>query len=389
MTKRDFESLRRFWADWPELDQAAWEKAITPAVSVLTMTKPMQALRDISVRQYARNMSKAILWVLSNCDAGAERIADLWTAERLKAYLDSMKGYSAATVRIRLISIDRVIAAITPDAPRGHIAKQLRKFPRKPGEVSPRLRGLEAQALYDCGVVLCHAALELPDSHRYKWLRLRTGLQIALLALRPLRLTAFTGIEILDGPPLAPSSPYLWRAGTVWILGFPETSNPTKRNPSNLPVPGSLVELLQDYIRYGRPRLCRGRPLSEKLWISSRSELLTPNAVYKQICAGTQSVLGFAVNPHLFRDCYATSASNDLRPNHSVELVLGHSKEVFKAHYDHSTTFKASGDISAFTQELLGGGILEGLRQMLSDDATSKCEEVELSLNHNDRGRVW
>jgi integrase/recombinase XerD len=82
------------------------------------------------------------------------------------------------------------------------------------------------------------------------------------------------------------------------------------------PWPEMLVLHLQTYLadyRSDIAALCVSRTgiASEALWLSMYGPPMTDNGIYDRIVARTREGLGQAINPHLFRDCAATSIAID------------------------------------------------------------------------------
>jgi integrase len=130
----------------------------------------------------------------------------------------------------------------------------------------------------------------------------RDGLMIALLASRPLRLRNLTGLA-LDRT--------LVRRGEEWRIQIPASETKTK-TPVEAPWPEMLAPYLETYLADHRAGIAglRGSSSgtsSHALWLSMYSSPMSDNAIYSRIVARTLEGLGQPINPHLFRDCAATS----------------------------------------------------------------------------------
>ncbi|MEI6203008.1 MAG: site-specific integrase [Enhydrobacter sp.] len=147
----------------------------------------------------------------------------------------------------------------------------------------------------------------------------RDGLIIALMAARPLRIRNFQDIELLRT--------LVYRSGTYWLV-FGEDETKTGR-PVDIEVPRPLTPYLESYLRLHRSILLAKRPAGTKpttaLWVSRSGEKMQEPAMRENIKRRTKIVFGHAINPHLFRDCAATSFATD-DPEHvrCIAALLGH-----------------------------------------------------------------
>ncbi|MBS0562785.1 MAG: site-specific integrase [Proteobacteria bacterium] len=153
----------------------------------------------------------------------------------------------------------------------------------------------------------------------------RDGLMIALLALRPLRRANFCETEIDRN---------LVRHGDGYRLTF-DITEPKTEYRIELPFPPAHLSQLERYLTFHRPWLCRqtghrnpAHPFREpgnRLWISKTGSALSVEGFYKNIRNLTEAKFGFNVNPHLFRDCLATSvAIHDPEHVGITRVLLGH-----------------------------------------------------------------
>ncbi|MEO3476019.1 hypothetical protein AAFN86_29560 [Roseomonas sp. CAU 1739] len=155
----------------------------------------------------------------------------------------------------------------------------------------------------------------------------RDGLMIALLALRPLRVTNFLGIAI---------GRHLRRSGDRVTLNFAGDETKTKR-PIETPWPAELIPNLDRYLEHVRPILMAAkvsvdparppRPAGAILWVGQGGTPLTPGGLSKALQRHTTRRFGHYVNAHLFRDCLATTVSNE-DPDHvrMAQHMLHHTK---------------------------------------------------------------
>jgi integrase/recombinase XerD len=136
--------------------------------------------------------------------------------------------------------------------------------------------------------------------------------------------------------------------GTHWWIEFlpPDTKT---REPIEVPWPEPLVAPLEAYLARHRGVLAqlRGgsmRSVGDALWISRHGLPLSKEMIYGCIRNRTFKDLGRAINPHLFRDCVATSiAIEDPRHVHIASCLLGHRKiSTAEQYYNQARAIEAS-----------------------------------------------
>jgi integrase len=167
----------------------------------------------------------------------------------------------------------------------------------------------------------------------------RDGLLVALLAARPLRLRNLAGLAL--------DRTLVFR-GTHWWIEFPAPDTKTKE-PIEVPWPEPLAAPLEAYLARDRRVLAQLRggsmhSVGGALWISRHGLPLSRETIYGCIRGRTLEGLGRAINPHLFRDCVATSiAIDDPRHIHIASRLLGHRKiSTAEQYYNQARGIEAS-----------------------------------------------
>jgi site-specific recombinase XerD len=161
----------------------------------------------------------------------------------------------------------------------------------------------------------------------------RDGLMIALLAARPIRLKNLTAIEI--GGHLISINKVYWL-----VIEALEVKN---QRHIEVPIPEALTSHIDDYLSNHRLRLLQGKE-SERFWISRFGGELTCNSIRRQIKLHTEAAFGKPINPHLFRDCAATSiAIHDPEHVWITANILGHNTlATAQKYYDQSRMLEAA-----------------------------------------------
>jgi integrase/recombinase XerD len=179
-----------------------------------------------------------------------------------------------------------------------------------------RTRLREPASLVDLGFRLMQQAeAGVHISARKNAAVFRTGLQVAWLAMRPLRMRNFSSIRIGIN---------LTLERDVWWLRFPREETKT-RQPIEVPFPQELRSALEHYLSYYRVLLAGGRYRGDHLWLGYRFKPESAHTLQLALVGVTLRAFGKPINPHLFRDCAATSiAIQDPGSVRIAAAVLGH-----------------------------------------------------------------
>lgn len=176
----------------------------------------------------------------------------------------------------------------------------------------------------------------------------RDGLMIAMLANRPLRVRNFAALKI--GQALT------WDAKNFHVV-FSGAGETKKGNIIEFDLPRALIAPMRWYLDEARPIL-RERaklPDDDLLWVGRRGTSMDGHEIFQRITTVTKRHLGRSVNPHLFRDCVATTvAIHDSRHVGIVTHVLGHTHASSKKFYVQATSFHAARRHRAVIAQLRG-----------------------------------
>lgn len=206
-----------------------------------------------------------------------------------------------------------------------------------PGQ-DKRDRIVHSRELFDYGLrLVLRSEEELDLSALERAILFRDGLLIAFLACRPLRKRNLRGM--LLGQTFVRESDGYW-------LRFPAATTKT-RQPMNIPCLVSLTPLFDKYFVSHRDILLEansGDPLASRdVWISARGRPMGDMAIYHVVTERTFEEFGKSVNPHLFRDCVATTiAIDDPTFIQIAMVVLGHTTLcMVEKDYNQATSFEA------------------------------------------------
>ena len=307
-----------------------------------------------SNRKTEKGYGRWLAWLhcrdlLEPATAPAERI----TPERVCAYVADLSVFDASgTILSRLQELHD--AAVAFDNSRDwHWIRQIAKRVRaqhRPAR-SKRERMVHACDLLQLGETLMAEASQ-HSTTRLRAMQFRDGLIIGLLVARPLRLRNLAGLE-LDRT--------LTRRGEGWWIDIPAEETKTSV-PIEAPWPDGLAQALDCYLREHRPVLCGlrnrwTRPVGNALWVSTHGSPMTNIAIYDVFTRRTAETFGKPINPHLFRDCAATSIAVD-DPQHVriAAQILGHgSTATTEQYYNQAQAIDAARRYQGFVVDLRNG----------------------------------
>ena len=343
--------------EWPSADRALWETAIAPG-DVLEDGGARARHAAVTNRKVEQDYGRWLTWcfrreVLLLTTAPADRI----TPERVKAYVADMAEVNATgTILVRLQALYEIANVFDPERDWQWIRRiQSRVRARHAPVRSKRARLVGAADLLALGEQLMQSAPALLTD-RLRARQFRDGLIIALLAARPLRLRNLAGLEL--------ERTLARRGGTWWIAVPPEE---TKTGQIiELPWPDVLIAPLSTYLNEHRRVLCKmrgrwARSIGQAVWVSTHGSPMGQAAIYEAIIGRTSTAFGRPINPHLFRDCAATSiAIEDPAHVRIASQILGHrSAATTEKYYNQAQAIDAARRYQDFLVGLRNGTIAE------------------------------
>jgi integrase len=240
----------------------------------------------------------------------------------------------ASTVKIYIDHLHCALKAMAPSHDWRWLKYIVRRLERKVAPRSKRNRVIESNRLYDLGFSLMEQAeASTADNLLNNAILYRDGLLIAILAARPMRRRTLSRIRI---------DQHLCRVGERYGLIFsPEDTK--NRQPLEFYLPLDLTTSIDRYLAYFR----RNFPRADEhngLWASAKGFPMSVSSLYRRIISRTEQAFGFPINPHLFRDCAATTLAT-YKPDQVLTGagLLGHSDlRTIHKHYIHAQTMQAA-----------------------------------------------
>lgn len=259
------------------------------------------------------------------------------TQARVRTYYQSMSDKSPVTSSIRVNSLYRVLRRVETDIDWRWLGDMTRALEKAVGRGGDRKKGriVPSSVLYEAGIRLLEKARAAPNISEFSQATMhRDGLMLALLASRPLRLKNFAAIQI---------NTHLERRGDTCWINFSGEETKTGR-PIQTFVPEELSPWLEQYLRVHRPVLL-GNCAHHDLWINRFRRPFSQGALSGRISKLTEGLIGVRVNPHLFRDCAATTiATADPLHVGIIAPLLGNAPHTAERHYNHARTLEAGRD---------------------------------------------
>ena len=338
MTRR-FSPERHYlaFAVWPAQDQAVWAQLTEPGPTILDDRGAFADSRPRTNLTRQKNYSHWLNYITLN----HPDLLPLMPTVRIRS--DTLAGWLAVLDRTvapytrmrRAVDLLGIARAMDPDADWGFLQRAVRSLtvravPSRNKE--PCIR--PSAELVELGLALMRKAATMPAGRARAATLHRDGLLIALLALRPLlRLRNLAGLELGRA---------LHQGSGGWRITVPADETKTHR-AIEVAWPPNLANALLVYLELHRPVLLHGSS-AKALWIGSSGQALAAHSIRQTIIRRTQAALGVPINPHLFRDCAATTLAIE-DPAHvgAAATILGHtSSRTTHKHYIHANTLVAS-----------------------------------------------
>jgi integrase len=326
-TKRSDPARRGLKFDeWPEGDQRASDAAIADGDVFDGRGRGArwsEATRKTNRIHYSRWLGYlAYIERLNPYDLPEDRVIQD-SVENFIRHLIALGTTAPYTRLAMLVGLKEVIRAMAPDRDWRWLQDLCNRLNRQAEPTSNKEKRIRSTVeIYDAAL---KGLAALPSGPLDKMGRndYRDLLMLALLAARPLRTRNFTWLEI---------GRHVIRVGDRWLITIP--ADETKRKFAvEFWMPADLVPWFERYLEEVRP-LFPGADGTDQLWLHDRGHKLPSAFLYRRIVRLTKNIFGAPINPHLLRDCAATTLSlesSDLV--RAAPALLGHRSPVTTARY--------------------------------------------------------
>jgi integrase/recombinase XerD len=330
---------------WPRVDQALWQQAIGP-VDLLAPNPPAAAWRESTRKTVSKAYGRWLGWLADDpCVHDGTTPVARACPERVGAYLAHLRATtSPRTTASYLQGLGMALHAMQPHEDLSTLWEAVNRLQRcAPPTRRKRERIVPVQELLAFGRALMHD-ISLDDPLMAA-VRYRDGLMICLLAARPIRIRNLQMMEF--GRHLVPQ-------GDSYFLRFAAAETKTGQE-IDLPLPATFSLLFDAYRQIHRPILLArakvrggigdGDAAGKPVWISRFGNKMAVAGLHGRIVEITRKRFGKSVNPHLFRDCVATSIALDDPDHIDITMsLLGHAtRATSERYYNHALSRKAAG----------------------------------------------
>ena len=323
--------------EWPTVDRELWRAALIPG-DLFDDGGSRAGHSEYSNRNAVWGYGRWLTFLDRQGLLDTTTPADRITRARVNADLADLEQHnSTQTLLNRLQELHAVAVVMGPDRDQRWLYNMYAQIQSRHRPARPkRARLAPAGALFDLGIDLMSAAQKERTSCA-RALVYRDGLIIGPLASRPLRRRNLASL-VLDRT--------LVRRGSLWWIEFSAEETKTKEI-IELPWPEPLLEPLEIYLATDRLILAgfcrRATPRGGALWLSKQGQAMSRATIYRCVITRTRVAFGQPINPHLFRDCAATSiAIDDTEHVGITSCLLGHSSATTEKYYNQARAVEAS-----------------------------------------------
>jgi integrase/recombinase XerD len=354
------------YENWPSADQALWQAVIAEG-DILDGCGPGANWAPTTKNNTRKAYGYWLHWLGVNglLSKPTDHPLDRITPEHIKGYIGDMEENAAPLTRfVYILDLLRFAQASTPDRNWDWLKRVKNKLWARATPFRDKTSKIRNSGdLFELGLNLMNesAGVKCRYNPFQEEVQYRDGLLIAILAARPIRLKNLTAIIIGN---------QLIRIDNHYWLLF-EAQDVKNHRYIEVPVPEILTSYIDEYLADCRPRLLQGKE-SDRFWISRFGGNLTCNSIRRQIKLHTEAAFGKAINPHLFRDCAATSiAIHDPEHVWITANILGHNTlATAQKYYDQSRMLEAGRHYQSTITDLL---------DTLKEEARSPYRQVKES----------
>jgi site-specific recombinase XerC len=286
-------------SEWPTVDCNAWQAALTCGDAF----EDGGGAVDWAAKTRLTNISHYGRWLgylrWRGLLGDEESLSDRVTRDRVRDYVNHLEMIVAPhTCVSMLIGLKVMMQVMTPESNWNWLQKVCNRIQRAAKPTSNKLSRMRPTT--EIFKVALRELRRLPSDPLSKKdaLRYRDALMLAFLASRPLRRKNCAALELGRN---------LVKVDGGWLLTIPAEETKTGQAIAFL-LPEILVPWLERYL------VVRKFPvpgeLSSKLWLSNEGKPLNGNRVWSRITKLTQRLFGKSINPHLLRDCAASTLAN-------------------------------------------------------------------------------
>lgn len=335
MTAPPSDRLRIPHEDWPEEDQTAWSRAVTPG-DIFTDPGPAAQLAAATKDAYVGTFGRWLRFLSRTCSDEMASSGKPHDREQVRAFIHALSSrLKPVSVWSELDRLHNFCFHTWPDddwAWLRDIVNRLHKAvtPRS----LPLAQSVTIAELHALGFDLMARSSQItPYRERDDSVMFRDGLMIALLSITALRRKNLWQLSL---------DKELKAADGRWSIMIKVQDMKNGVN-FDMILPDPIGTAIDEYTSTHRPRLLAGTH-SSRLWISKSGRPMTINRVGQRIANVTERHLGERITAHMFRHIAATSIAT-LKPELAaiIRPLLAHTtSSTAEKYYNKATPIAAS-----------------------------------------------
>lgn len=332
------------FAKWPAGDRFAWEQAIAggdPLEKEGNAAHWAAKTKQTNLQHYGRWLGW-LAWC-AGLDPASPPGARA-TRETVGAYNRHLSTFVAPRTRLSmLVGLKVMMQAMAPHLnwrwlqdTCNHVQRSAKPLADKRGRIRSSAE-ISAAAIKEL--------TELPNivGTLAEAVAFRDAFMLALLVARPLRVKNFSALML---------GHHLRKIGSNWLITVPADETKTHQ-PIEFFVPDHLIPWLERYLAEVRP-LFPGGAGTKRLWLNQYGPNTGHGFIYRRLVRLTARLLGAPLNPHLLRDCAAsTLAMESADLARTAAPLLGHRHfSTTERYYIQANNLEASRQLNSALKSL-------------------------------------
>ena len=343
---RPFDAMRRALpvSEWPRGDQEAWANAqVEGDIFEDGGAAAHWAARTrlTNVQHYGRWLGY-LLW--TGMLDGRARPADRVTHAAVRAYNRHLEAIVEPRTRLSmLVGLKVMMQAMSPERDWRWLQDASNRVQINAKPIRDKRARMRPTAEIVTAAIAEMEQLPASGLTFKQALAYRDGLMLALMAARPLRVKNFAALEL---------GRHLIKLDNGWLIAIPAVETKTHQ-PIDFELPVTLLPWFERYLSEVRVLFPQAGE-STRLWLGKDGVMHDPRSVYHRITKLTRRLFGAPINPHLLRDCAASSlAAVSADMARAAAPLLGHRHfSTTERYYIQADNLAASRKLNAILDQL-------------------------------------
>ncbi len=315
---------------WPAPHRAGLEQALSSKRRYNTRRKRFN-WKEVTKKGFCKSWGRLLFWARQQLWFEENMpISSLVTREHVEMFVQHLleTGSKPATVRHRLVGLERLSAALDPTSDRSWLKSMMADFKKTGDRRAKRVRIQLTDDLIRFAAWLADEADKVAAVDPVAGAILfQTSVQIMLLSYRPMRLKNLHQLTF--------DQEVICIDEDQWQLDLPPSA--TKRGTPYDPLLAQRVVALLHRLQVHR-RVLGGAAYNGPLWLFANGSPQSARSINYHICAQTKKEFGWSMCPHLFRDAVNTTVATYM-PEHArmgMNLVGNRDLACTDEHYNQA-----------------------------------------------------